>query len=137
MAGIGLILKQVFGGSNPIEAIADVADRFITTKQEKLEFKQELEKIEVDAEQAAQQYITDRHKVDMASDSWLSKNVRPLTLVFLLGVITVLSLTDGNIGEFEIQPAYITLYQNMLMAVFSFYFIGRAAMHITEVIKKK
>jgi len=136
MPGVLTVLKSIFGGNNPFDSIANAADRFITTKQEKLEFAKELEQIQINAAEQAQRFISERHKVDMASDSWLSKNIRPLTMIFLLFVVSLLSLTDGNIGEFSVEPAYVSLYESMLMAVFSFYFVGRALMHLTEIIKK-
>ena len=61
----------------------------------------------------------------MQSDSWLSKNIRPLTLVFLTVMFTLLAFTDGNIGEFSIQKEYIPIFQTLLITVYSAYFVGR------------
>ena len=61
----------------------------------------------------------------MQSDSFLSKNIRPLTLVFLTVIFTLLAFTDGNIGEFSIQKEYIPIFQTLLITVYGAYFVGR------------
>ena len=119
------ILSKLFGGNNPIKTIADVADRFITTKGEKLQFERDLKEILIKAEQSAEEERTKRHENDMRSDSWLSKNIRPMSLIFLLIVLTTFALTDGNVGEFVIKEHYISIYEQLALAAFSFYFIIR------------
>ena len=61
----------------------------------------------------------------MQSDSFLSKNIRPIIMVFLTGMFTVLAFTDGNIGGFEIQKEYIPIFQTLLVTVYGAYFVGR------------
>ena len=80
----------------------------------------------VSAEQEAQKEVSARWEADMKSDAWLPKNIRPLTLVFLTAVFTLLSLTDGNVGDFVIGTAYIPIYQTLLLCVYSAYFAGRS-----------
>ena len=80
----------------------------------------------VSAEQEAQKEVSARWEADMKSDAWLPKNIRPLTLVFLTAVFTLLSLTDGNVGDFVIGEAYIPIYQTLLLCVYSAYFAGRS-----------
>ena len=62
----------------------------------------------------------------MQSGNWLAANIRPLTLIFLTAVFAVLSVTDGNIGEFAISDAYKPIYQTLLLTVYGAYFAGRS-----------
>ena len=87
---------------------------------------------------------TERLKIDMASDSSLSKNIRPGSLAYLLIVVTVLALFDGNIVigsyHFDIKPSYITLFTDLLKLAFAFYFgsrgIEKVAQMVSGVMKK-
>ena len=128
-------LAKIFGG-NPVETIANVVDKFVHTKEEKEKARLELVNILNQAETKAQDSITARHQSDMASDSWLSKNIRPLIFVFSLFMVTLFSFTDGNVGDFEIQPEYIELYKLILGAAVSFYFIGRSIEKINRIRKE-
>jgi hypothetical protein len=75
----------------------------------------------------------------MKHGSWLSKNIRPLTLVFLTAIFTVLSVFDGNLqiaGEdFTIGAAYVPVYQTLLMTVYAAYFAGRSIEKVKQVTK--
>jgi hypothetical protein len=66
-----------------------------------------------------------RHATDMASDSWLSKNIRPLTLIFLLLIFSAITIIDSASGSFDVKQEYITLYGQLLLTAFSFYFVLR------------
>ena len=66
-----------------IKEVGNVIDKLTTTKEEKLEAQRLIQEILEKADSEAQQQVTDRWKADMASDSWLAKNIRPLVLVFL------------------------------------------------------
>jgi len=105
---------------------AGIIDELHTSGEEKAAAKQKLQELLVSAEQEAQKEVSARWKSDMKSDAWLPKNIRPLTLVFLTAVFTLLSLTDGNVGEFVIGEAYIPIYQTLLLCVYSAYFAGRS-----------
>jgi len=61
----------------------------------------------------------------MQSDSFLSKNIRPLVMVYLTAVFTILAFADGNIGGFKINAAYIPVFQTLLMTTYGAYFVGR------------
>ena len=124
-------LAKIFGG-NPVETIANVVDKFVHTKEEKEKARLELVNLLQSAEDKAQEQVTVRHQSDMTSDSWLSKNIRPLIFVFSLFMVTLFAFTDGNVGEFEIQPEYIELYKLILGAAVSFYFIGRTIEKINK-----
>ena len=62
----------------------------------------------------------------MKSDAWLPKNIRPVTLIFLTVCFVILSVFDGNIGEFSISDSYVPVYQTLLMTVYAAYFAGRS-----------
>lgn len=80
---------------------------------------------EIKAEQVAQENVTERWKADMSSDSRLSKNIRPLTLVYLTMAFTVFILLDGFIESFKPDNAYVTLLAELLKMVYTAYFVGR------------
>lgn len=80
--------------------------------------------IEIEADKAAQGMVTERWKADMLSDSWLSKNIRPLVLLYLLGAYTIFSVASGF--SFNVTQAYVELLGQMLMLAFSAYFVGRS-----------
>jgi hypothetical protein len=72
------------------------------------------------------QEITKRWESDMASDSWLSKNVRPLSLMFLTLIITLLMFTDSIEGwNFDVKADYIDLMKALLITVYFAYFGSR------------
>ena len=109
-----------------IKEIGNAIDKLTTTEEEKLIIKKQVQEILEQADNNAQIQVTDRWKADMASDSWLAKNIRPLVLVYLTFVFSLLSFTDGNIGEFKIAKAYIPIFQTLLVTVYGAYFVGRS-----------
>lgn len=120
-------MKKIFqwltGGV--IKEIGNTIDKLTTTEEEKLEIKKQIQEILEKADQEAQEQVTERWKADMASDSFLSKNIRPLVLVFLTFVFTVLAFFDGNIGGFTVAEQYVPIFQSLLITVYSAYFVGR------------
>lgn len=81
-----------------------------------------------------QNNLTQRMQADMASDSWMSKNIRPLTLVFLLAAYSGFAI--ASIFEYETRGAYVELLGQWGMLVMSFYFGGRTMEKIADRIKK-
>lgn len=81
-----------------------------------------------------QNNLTQRMQADMASDSWLSKNIRPLTLIFLLGAYSAFAV--ASIFEYETRGAYVELLGQWGMLVMSFYFGGRTMEKIADRMKK-
>ena len=120
-------MKKIFqwltGGV--IKEIGNTIDKLTTTEEEKLEIKKQIQEILEKADSDAQVQVTDRWKADMASDSFLSKNIRPLVLVFLTFVFTVLAFFDGNIGGFTVAEQYVPIFQSLLITVYGAYFVGR------------
>ena len=117
------IFQWLTGGV--INNIGNVIDKLTTTEEEKLLIKKQIQEILEKADTEAQTQVTERWKADMASDSFLSKNIRPLVLIYLTFIFTVLSFFDGNIGGFVVAGQYIPIFQSLLITVYGAYFVGR------------
>lgn len=117
------ILSFLSGGL--IKDVGNVIDKLTTTDEERLAAKHKIQELLEQADKDAQSQITDRWKMDMQSDSFLSKNIRPLVMVYLTAVFTILAFADGNIGGFKIDSAYIPVFQTLLMTTYGAYFVGR------------
>ena len=117
------IIQWLTGGV--ISEVGNVIDKLTTTKEEKLEAKRLMVEILEKADSEAQSQVTERWKSDMASDSMLSKNIRPMVLIYLTVVFTICSFFDGNIGSFEVAEEYIPIFQSLLITVYGAYFVGR------------
>ena len=117
------IINLITGGL--LKDIGKVIDDLTTSEEERLEAKRRLQELLEKADSDAQQQVTERWKFDMQSDSFLSKNIRPLIMVFLTAMFTLLAFTDGNIGQFSIQKEYIPIFQTLLVTVYGAYFVGR------------
>ena len=117
------IIQAITGGL--LKDIGKVIDNLHTSDEERLEAKQKLQELLEQADKEAQDQVTERWKLDMQSDSFSSKNIRPLVLVFLTVMFTLFAFTDGNIGGFEVQKEYIPIFQSLLITVYGAYFVGR------------
>jgi len=129
------IIQWLTGGV--IKEVGDVIDKLTTTKEEKLEIKNQLQVILEAAESNAQKEVTSRWESDMASDSFLSKNIRPMVLIYLTFVFSVLAFADGNIGDFTIALEYIPIFQTLLVTVYGAYFVGRSWEKAKRITNKK
>ena len=118
------IFKLITGSL--INDIGKLIDNLTTTEEERLEAKKQLQELLEKADKDAQDQVTARWQSDMNSDSFLSKNIRPLVLIYLTVIFTALSFTDGNIGGFSIQKEYIPIFQTLLVTVYGAYFVGRS-----------
>lgn len=117
------LIQLITGGL--IKDIGKVIDDLTTTDEERLAAKQKIEELLEQADKDAQDQVTERWKLDMASDSFLSKNIRPLVLIYLTVIFTVLSFFDGNIAGFKVDEAYVPIFQSLLITVYGAYFVGR------------
>ena len=113
------IIKNLIGNASTI------LDEVITTKEEKLKAKKQIKQILIDSELELEKNITERHKNDMKSDSWLSKNVRPLTLVFVIVCTMILVFIDAGFINFNVKTEFVTLLSTTLVTIISFYFGSR------------
>jgi hypothetical protein len=107
-----------------------VIDRVLPSPEAKAQAMLELKKLEKDgrldelqADMNEQDNLTERAKADMASDSWLSKNIRPMTLIFILVVYTVFAMMSAY--GYNANESYVTLLGQWGMLIMSFYFGGR------------
>jgi len=94
----------------------------VTTKEEKAQIIERMEKAHQDVQLKLQNHLSDRHKVDMMSDSWLSKNIRPLFLVVMIVAFFVMAMSDGNLGQFEIDESYRKILLEWGSTAVMFYF---------------
>lgn len=125
-------ISEIFTSSvgTVISSVGDAVDKLVTSDAEKLELRNALAKIEIEAsskkDEIELQYakeVSSRHSSDMNSDSWLSKNIRPLTLIFILVMYSLLSISSGF--EFDVTESYVQLLGEWGMLIMSFYFGGR------------
>ena len=121
------ILNKIFSGGAKelVEGVGGVLDNLTTTKEEKLEAQRKIQKLVSDYETKMEQNITDRWKADMNSDSWLSKNVRPLVLIFLVVSTVLMIFIDAGTIAFEVESKWTDLLQLVLITVIGAYFGGR------------
>ena len=117
------IIQWLTGGV--IKEVGDVIDKLTTTEEERLEVKKQIQQILEDADSKAQEEVSKRWEADMRSDSFLSKNIRPMVLIYLTVIFTVCAFFDGNVGEFIIAEEYIPIFQTLLVTVYGAYFVGR------------
>ena len=117
------ILKKLFGNLNL--DVNKIVDELHSSPVEKKELKIKLKQILTLAEGSAQEQVTRRWEADSKA-GWLPANIRPMTLIFLTFVFVVISVFDGNIGGFSISPAYLPIYQTLLICCYSAYFAGRS-----------
>ena len=122
------ILGKLFGGAagSFIDKIAGVADKFITTGAEKQAFEKEMTKVLIDAEAAMQKNVTERWKTDLQHGNWLTKSVRPLTLIFLVVSTVVMVFIDSGFIAFGVEEKWTDLLQLILITVIGAYFGGRS-----------
>ena len=125
-----------------VDSVGSAIDKLVTSDAEKLALKNELIRIQTDAKLKEQeidiQYAieaTKRQSNDMQSDSWLSKNIRPMTLIFILVMYSLLSISSGF--EFEVTESYVSLLGEWGMLIMSFYFSGRTIEKVSSIIKDK
>ena len=129
------ILKKIFSSAagDLVNSVGGVIDNLVTTDDERLAAKAKLKKIVLEHEAKMEQNITDRWTSDMNSDSWLSKNVRPLVLVFLVVCTVLMIFIDAGTIGFEVEDKWTDLLQLVLITVIGAYFGGRSL----EKVKKK
>ena len=130
----------------PLTALFDVGmkvlDKFIPdpeakakAQKELLQMQQEGKLAELNADNIEAQELTKRQQADMASDSWLSKNIRPMTLVFILFVYSTFATMSA--WDIEVNNNYVELLGQWGMLIMSFYFGGRTLEKIIDMKKDK
>ena len=124
---MGILNKLLSGGASKlVDSVGSVLDNVITTDEEKLEAKRKLKELILSHEAEMQRNVTDRWKADMNSDSWLSKNVRPLVLIFLVVSTVLMIFIDAGAIKFTVEEKWTDLLQLVLITVIGAYFGGRS-----------
>jgi hypothetical protein len=113
------------GATKLVDSVGTVLDDMITSKEEKLAAELKIKELIARYEGDIERNITDRWQSDMAADSWLSKNVRPLMLVFLVVSTVVMVFVDSGSINFTVKPEWVDLLQIVLITVIGAYFGGR------------
>jgi len=121
---IGKLLSA--GAGELIKSVGGVLDNLTTSKEEKLAAELKIKDMIMGYEAEMQKQVTERWKMDMNSDSWLSKNIRPLVLVFLVVSTVLLIFIDGGVISFKVEDKWTDLLQLVLITVIGAYFGGRS-----------
>jgi hypothetical protein len=121
---LGKILSG--GAADLIGKVGGVIDNLHTSKEEKLAAELKIKDMIMGYEAEMQKQVTERWKVDMNSDSWLSKNIRPLVLVFLVVATILLIFIDAGTITFKVEDKWTDLLQLVLITVIGAYFGGRS-----------
>ena len=122
------ILGKIFssGASDLVKNVGGVIDNLHTSKEVKLEAQRKLQELVANYEVEMEKNVTDRWKSDMNSDSWLSKNVRPLVLIFLVVSTVLMIFIDAGSISFSVEEKWTDLLQITLITVIGAYFGGRS-----------
>ena len=121
------ILGKIFSGgaADLVKGVGGVIDNLHTSDEEKLAAENKIKELISDYETKMEANITDRWKADMNSDSWLSKNVRPLVLAFLVVCTVLMIFIDAGSINFVVEEKWTDLLQLVLITVIGAYFGGR------------
>ena len=95
------------GAAELVKGVGGVIDNLHTSKEEKLEAERKIKEIIANHEIEMEKNITSRWEADLKSDSWLSKNVRPLTLIFLIVCTMLLIFIDAGALDFEVKSSWV------------------------------
>ena len=122
------MLGQLFSGgaADLVKGVGGVIDNLHTSKEEKLEAERKIKELVANHEIEMEKNITSRWEADLKSDSWLSKNVRPLVLIFLIICTMLLIFIDAGTINFEVKSSWVDLLQLVLITVIGAYFGGRS-----------
>ena len=121
---IGNLLSK--GTAELVKNVGGVIDNLHTSAEEKLDAERKIKDMIMSYEAEMQKQVTERWKLDMSSDSWLSKNIRPLVLVFLVVATVLLIFIDAGVISFQVQDKWTDLLQLVLITVIGAYFGGRS-----------
>ena len=122
------VLGKIFssGASDLVKNVGGVIDSLHTSKEEKLDAERKIKELIANYEIEMEKNITSRWEADLKSDSWLSKNVRPMVLIFLIVCTMLLIFIDAGALQFEVKSSWVDLLQLVLITVIGAYFGGRS-----------
>lgn len=148
----GNIISGAFTGA--VKGISDIVHSWVTTNKDKqlaeadatelnariTMLLADIEQKSIDAANAAQAAedanITERWRSDMTSESWLSKNIRPMVLASLLGFTFIIIIADSFQYTFRVDKEWVSMIESLLMTVFIAYFGGRTYEKVTSIKNK-
>ena len=122
------ILGKIFSGGAKelVEGVGGVIDNLHTSEEEKLQAEQKIKELVASYQNTLEKEITNRWEADMNSDSWLAKNIRPMTLAFLVVSTVLLIFIDAGVIDFVVESKWTDLLQLVLITVIGAYFGGRS-----------
>ena len=122
------MLSKLFSGgaADLVKGVGSVIDNLHTSAEEKLEAERKIKELIANYEVEIEKNITTRWEADQKSDSWLSKNVRPMVLIFLIVCTMLLIFIDAGAIKFNVKDSYVDLLQLVLITVIGAYFGGRS-----------
>jgi hypothetical protein len=122
------MLSKLFSGgaADLVKGVGGVIDNLHTSAEEKLEAERKIKELIANYEIEVEKNITARWEADQKSDSWLSKNVRPMVLIFLIVCTMLLIFIDAGAIKFNVKDSYVDLLQLVLITVIGAYFGGRS-----------
>ena len=122
------VLTKIFsaGATELVKGVGGVLDNLTTSKEEKLAAEQKIKELVANYEIEMEKNIPSRWEADLKSDSWLSKNVRPVVLIFLIVCTMLLIFIDAGAINFNVKDSYVDLLQLVLITVIGAYFGGRS-----------
>ena len=122
------ILAKIFGaaGGGIAEKISNIVAKHTFSKEDQARFEKEMTEVFISAESETQKNVTARWEADANSDSWLSKNVRPMVLIFLVVSSVLMVFIDAGWIEFEISQSNQALLTTSLTVTLGAYFGGRS-----------
>ena len=122
------MLGKIFSGgaADLVKGVGGVIDNLHTSAEEKLEAERKIKELIANYEVEMEKNITARWEADLKSDSWLSKNVRTMVLIFLIVCTMLLIFIDAGALNFEVKSTWVDLLQLVLITVIGAYFGGRS-----------
>ena len=120
------IFNKLFNSGDLVKEVGNVVDNLTTSDQERLEAKKQIKEVVLDYEKTMQVEVSKRWEYDMKSDSWLSKNIRPMVLIFLCVSTVLLIFIDAGFYSFNVEQSWIDLLKVVLMTCIGAYFGGRS-----------
>jgi hypothetical protein len=122
------MLGKLFSGgaADLVKGVGGVIDNLHTSDEERLQAEAKIKELIANYEVEMEKNITSRWEADLKSDSWLSKNVRPMVLIFLIVCTMLLIFIDAGAIKFNVKDSYIDLLQLVLITVIGAYFGGRS-----------
>jgi hypothetical protein len=132
LGDVGKPILKAAAGLTGQQWLSTVADGINTSKEIKKEEKEYLLEL-MKHDQIEQQEVSKRWNNDMVSDSWLSKNIRPLSVAFLTFIVSLMCILDMSIDSVDIKDSWINLWQILLMTCIGGYFGSRTFEKINKI----